>query len=222
MPQETTVSQSTPRLPGIDAAATPLIGLGLGLTGIVLGLRPRFAAYPLAFTALAALLFRDPRRRTPNEPASIFAPADGTVTAVDELYEHRFLHTDAVRLVINVAPLNVPVQRSPDAGIVRYVERVEGEAQTLWEMRDMERNQRLYVGIETAWGPLLLALYAGLLTPQLTCFVEEGDTIIAGGRLATGRFGTRVDLILPADVVGELPGVGVALRAGVSRVGMVG
>lgn len=182
----------------------------------------RFAAYPLALTALAALIFRDPQRRTPNEHASLFAPADGTLAAIDELYEHRFLHTDAVRLVINVAPFDVPVQRSPDAGTVRYVELVEGEARPVWEMRDMERNQRLYIGIETDWGPLLMVMYAGPLTPQLTCYVEEGETIAAGGRLATGRFGTRVDLILPADVVGALPGVGKVLRAGVSRMGLVG
>lgn len=119
MPEETVVTPQTPRLPGLDAAATPLIGLGLGLTGIALGLKPRLAAYPLALTAVAALLFRDPNRRTPADEAAVFAPADGIVVAVEEFYEHRFLHTDAIRVAINVGPFDVPVQRSPTSGVVR-------------------------------------------------------------------------------------------------------
>ena len=68
MPQTVTPPQKA-GLPGLDAAATPLIGIGLGLTGIVLGVRPRLAAYPLVLTVLAALLYRDPKRRTPREAA---------------------------------------------------------------------------------------------------------------------------------------------------------
>src|SRR3712207_7145072 len=53
---------------------------------------------------------------TPDAAETVFAPADGVVIGVEELYEHRFLHTDAVRLAIAVSPLDVPVHRSPVAG----------------------------------------------------------------------------------------------------------
>ena len=52
-----------------------MVGVGLGLTGLLLGLRPRLAAWPLALTAVAALLYRDPDRVTPDTPGAIFAPA---------------------------------------------------------------------------------------------------------------------------------------------------
>ncbi|MBC8159608.1 MAG: phosphatidylserine decarboxylase [Roseiflexaceae bacterium] len=219
MPQETAVPPSIPRFPGIDAAATPLIGLGLGLTGLLWGVKPRLAAYPLVITALAALIFRDPPRRTPLEHLSLFSPADGTVVAVEELYEHRYLHTDAVRLTITTRPFDVPVQRSPVAGTVRYLASVEGEVRPLWQAGDVERNSHLYLGIEADWGPLLLTLYSGSLSPRIVCHVAEGDTVAAGSRLATLRFGARVDLIIPADVVAVLPNVGTMLRAGTSRIG---
>lgn len=219
MPEETVTAPQTPRLPGLDAAATPLIGIGLGLTGIALGFRPRLAAVPLALTAVAAILFRDPKRRTPNDKHAVFAPADGTVAAIEELYEHRFLHTDAVRIVINVAPLDVPVQRSPTSGTVRYLERVAGEQRALWETSDPERAERLYIGISAPWGPVLLALYAGQLTPGIECGLEEGVRLAPGTRLAALRFGARVDLLLPADVVESLPAVGDTLRAGTTQVG---
>ncbi len=54
-----------------------MIGLGLGPTGLMLGLRPRLAPVSLALTAAAALLYRDPDRTTPTETASLFASPMG-------------------------------------------------------------------------------------------------------------------------------------------------
>ncbi|KAB8140467.1 phosphatidylserine decarboxylase [Chloroflexia bacterium SDU3-3] len=222
MAEETAVTPPKTSLPGIDAAATPLIGLGLGLTGIALGLRPKLAAYPLALTALAAILFRDPRRRTPVEDAALFAPADGLVVAIDELYEHRFLHTDALRLRIRIAPLDVPVVRSPAAGTLRYVEHTPGEPHALWERSEPAQAEQLQLGIEAEWGPLLLMLQAGPLTPEIAHQLELGARLGAGARLATMRFGANVDLLLPADVIHDLPILGARLRAGVTRMGAFG
>jgi phosphatidylserine decarboxylase len=219
MPQQTTGPASKARLPGLDAAATPVIGIGLGLTGLALSLRPRLAAWPLALIAAAALLYRDPERHTPDEPWAIFAPADGQVSHIDELYEHRFLHTDAVRLTIDVAPLDVPVQRAPVGGTVALLERAASEVRPLWEARVSQPQERLFIGIEAEWGPVLLTLSAGPLARRIACRVSRGDRVEAGDRLSTVRLGSRVELLLPADVVRELPAAGARLRAGVTRVG---
>ncbi len=219
MTEQTSSSTRKARLPGLDAEATPVIGVGLGLTGLVLGLRPRLAGWPLALTAVAALLYRDPKRVTPADPYAIFAPADGVVIGVDEMYEHRFLHTDAVRIAIAASPFDVPVQRSPAAGMVAYTEHVEGEYHSIGDMAAGDTNERQYIGIKTAWGPLLLALVAGPLARRLDCRVEVGDQLAAGQRLSTIRFGARVDLLLPYDELGDFPAVGEHLRAGVSRIG---
>lgn len=219
MPEQSTSTPSQTRLPGLDAEATPVIGVGLGLTGLVLGVRPRLAAWPLAITAVAALLYRDPKRITPAEPATVFAPADGTVIGVDELYEHRFLHTDAVRVAIAVAPFDVPVQRSPAAGTIAYLERIPGEYRPVWERQASEHNERQYIGIKTAWGPVLMTLIAGPLARRISCQANLGEPVAAGARLSKVRFGARVDLLLPCDEVRGLPAVGDRLRAGVSRIG---
>lgn len=221
MPEQTV---STPRktwLPGLDPEATPMIGLGLGLTGIVLGLRPRLALWPLVITAGAALLYRDPPRVTPEESESIFAPADGCVIGIEELYEHRFLHTDAVRLSIIVSPVDVSVQRSPVSGRIAYLEHVPGEYRPMWDVRADDTHERQYIGIKADWGPLLLALVAGPFARKVSCRVQAGDHVEAGTRLSTVRFGARVEILLPRDVVEGLPSIGERLRAGVSRIGHI-
>jgi phosphatidylserine decarboxylase len=222
MPQQTaSTTRTKARLPGLDSRATPVIGVGLGLTGLLLGLRPRLAAWPLALTAAAALLYRDPNRATPDEPEALFAPADGLVLGLEELYEHRFLHTDALRLSIAASPFDVPVHRSPAAGTVAYLEHVAGEYRPLLDPRAAEQNERQYVGIQTEWGPLLLALIGGPLARRVGCRIGKGARVDAGTRLGTVRFGARVDLLVPRDVVVDLPAVGSRLHAGVTRVGRV-
>jgi phosphatidylserine decarboxylase len=222
MPQQTaSTNRSKTWLPGFDAEATPMIGVGLGLTGLLLGLRPRLAPWPLALTAAAALLYRDPKRQTPDQPEILFAPADGTVIGSEELYEHRFLHTDAVRLSITASPLDVPVHRSPAPGIVAYLEHIAGGYRPVWDPRAAEQNERQYIGIKTEWGPLLLTLIGGPLARRIACRVAAGDRVEAGTRLGTARFGARVDLLVPRDMVDALPAVGSHLRAGVTPIGRV-
>lgn len=221
MPEQTA---STPRkswLPGLDAEVTPVLGLGLGVAGILLRLRPRLAIWPLAVTVAAALLYRDPERSTPDEAETIFAPADGIVLGVEELYEHRFLHTDATRLSIAVSPIDVPVQRSPASGVVAYLEHIPGEYRPIWDVQAAEQNERQYIGIKTEWGPLLMVLIAGPLARRITCRVGLGEQLDVGARLSTVRFGVRVDLLLPRDAAEGLPSVGDRVRAGTTRVGQI-
>jgi phosphatidylserine decarboxylase len=220
-PEQPTTKDRVSRIPGFDAEATPLLGIGLGLTGLVLGLRPRLAPLPLALTALAAALYRDPERTTPSDPSRLFAAADGTVLLIDEVYEHRFMHTDCVRIVTAVAPLDVPVCRSPANGTVRYVARAAGEYRPASDPEAAERNERVYVGIDTAWGPLLIIQIAGPLGRRIVCKAQPGDTVEAGARLGTVRFGSRTDLLIQRDAARLLIGPGQHLVAGMTRIGEV-
>ncbi|HEU5088944.1 MAG TPA: phosphatidylserine decarboxylase [Roseiflexaceae bacterium] len=220
MPEHTTRPDSRLHIPGLDPDATPLIGLGLSVAGLVLGIRPRLAPWPLALTAAAALLYRDPERATPNQRDALFAPADGVVREVDEIYEHRFLHTEALRISIAVSPIDVPVQRSPAAGQVSYMDYLEADQASGWETSDkIERGPCLLIGITTPWAPLLLAVRASALHRQIIGRVEVGQHVVAGQRLSVARFGARVSLLVPRDLLPDPPQVGDTLRAGVTRIG---
>lgn len=219
MPEQTTDTRRP--LPGFDAEAVPLLGVGLGLTGLALGLKPRLAAFPLAFTALTALLYRDPRRTTPDIPDTIFAAADGKVLLVDEVYEHRYLHTDAIRIATILSPLDVPVNRSPAAGVVQYFAHVPGEFRSIRQPDAAEHNTRTYIGIATQWGPVLVVQIAGPLARRIVSHVQAGDQVEAGERLGTARFGSRTDLIVQRDTIHPLINAGQRLTAGVSRIAQV-
>lgn len=222
MPElEPTTNQRPVALPGFDAEATAVVGIGLGLTGLALGLRPRLAPATLALTALAAALFRNPRRIPPDEPRTIFAIADGRLQGVREVYEHRFVHSDCLRITTIIGPLDVPICRSPVAGRVAYLEHIDGEHRPLRDLQAPERNQRLYIGIETVWGPVLLAIIAAPLGRWLRCETTQGATLTPGTRIASVRFGGQVDLYIQRDVLDPLIAPGERMFAGQSRLGVV-
>jgi len=221
MPQQTVSTSRKPKLPGLDSEATPVLGVGLGLTGLLLGLRPRLAAWPLALTAAAALFYRDPERATPVQLDAVYAPADGSVLGIEELYEHRFLHTDAVRVAIAASPFDVPVHRSPVAGTIEYLEHVPGEYRPILDLRAADYNERQFIGIRTEWGPVLLQIIGGPLARRVTARARMHEWVEAGARLGAVRLGARVDLLLPYQVVDQLPAIGSHVTAGVTKVGRV-
>jgi phosphatidylserine decarboxylase len=209
------------QIAGFDPDVAPLLGFGLGLTGIVLGLRPRFAPIPLALTAMAALFYRDPNRTTPDNPKVLFSVADGTVFGIDEVYEHRFLHTDALRITTMISPLDIPVNRSPVAGEVQYVDQIQGDHHPVWMDEAPLSNTRTYIGIKTAWGTVLVSLVARMLSRQVASRVQVGDTLGLGERIGTVRFGSRADIIVQRDSIEPLVAVGQRLTAGCTPIARV-
>jgi phosphatidylserine decarboxylase len=221
MSEQTTDNIRVRVIPGLDEEALPLLSIGLGLTGLTLGLKPRFAPVPLALTALTALLYRDPERTTPEDTGTMFAAADGMVLHVGECYEHRYLHTDAIRIATVMSPLNVPVCRSPATGTVQYLEHVPGDYRSTRNVDAAEYNTRTYIGIKASWGPFLVLQVASPLARRIVSHVETGDQVQAGERISTARFGARTDLFVQRDTIRPLINEGHRLMAGVSRMAHV-
>ena len=64
-----------------------------------------------------------------------------------------------------------------------------------------DENERQLVGLETASGQRLgLVQIAGLVARRIVCRLEEGQNVRAGERYGLIRFGSRVDVFLPAGV----------------------
>jgi phosphatidylserine decarboxylase len=176
---------------------------------------------PLALTALAAALYRDPQRETPQDAQVIYSPADGVIAHIGEVYEHRFMHTDCLRITFLSSPFDVPICRSPVSGDVRLFEHVAGENLPVQHNEAPERNERLYVGIQSTWGPVLVMQMAGPLGRHIRPQVQLGDQIEAGARIGMVRFGSRTDLIIQRDALALELATGQRVTGGQTRLGQV-
>lgn len=181
-------------------AAVCLIGTLLALF-LVEPKIPKFALVSVSVLLLAftASFFRDPNRTTPPGAHLVMAPADGKVIGVRSAEENEFLKSPATQISIFMSPLNVHVNRNPISGTVRHTRYVKGEYFAAFEEKASEKNEQMIVGIENTHGRVLFKQIAGFIARRIVCTLKPGDEVRAGDRFGMIRFGSRVDVFVPAD-----------------------
>ena len=168
------------------------------------GISPFVGWLLIGLTTWVAAFFRDPVRTTPVDPKLVVAPADGLVTMItrvpappqlrQELGEGEF-----TRVSIFMSVFDVHINRSPIAGRVKRIAYVPGKFVNADLDKASEDNERQYMLVEGADGLKIgFTQIAGLVARRILAFVKEGDQVAAGERIGLIRFGSRVDVFLPA------------------------
>ncbi len=165
--------------------------------------RPTGAAVAAAVAGSAAVFsawfFRDPRRRVPSAEEVVTAPADGKVMSVTAVTDEPFMGGAATRIAIFLSIFDVHVQRAPVQGaVVEYGYRA-GRFLAAWRPEAGAENERASLGIATPGGPVLVRQIAGLAARRIATYPREGDMLAKGDRIGLIRFGSRVDLFVPAE-----------------------
>jgi phosphatidylserine decarboxylase len=155
----------------------------------------------LILTLWCAYFFRDPVRVTPVNENFVISPADGVVCSVGSYAPPPELglgDAPMPRVSIFMSVFDCHVNRTPvDGRIVRiaYKPGLFVNADLDKASEDNERNGFL---IESPRGTFGVVQIAGLIARRIVSFAKEGDTVAAGERIGLIRFGSRVDVYLPA------------------------
>jgi phosphatidylserine decarboxylase len=158
--------------------------------------------YPLLILGILFLLFninffRDPERTPPQRDDVILSPADGEVVILKNVFENRFLESEAVQLSIFMSPLNVHVNRIPIDGKIDYLNYVEGEYLVAFHEKADSRNERSEIGITNRFGKVLFTQVAGFVARRVVYHLSLGDSVTAGERFGMIKFGSRSDVVVP-------------------------
>ena len=159
----------------------------------------------VGLTIWVAAFFRDPIRTTPTDPNLVVAPADGLVTMIKrvtaplELAGEGGLTGVYTRVSIFMSVFDVHINRSPVAGTIRRIGYVPGKFLNADLDKASEDNERQHFLVEREDGVRIgFTQIAGLVARRIMSFVKEGDRVAAGERIGLIRFGSRVDVYLPA------------------------
>jgi phosphatidylserine decarboxylase len=164
-------------------------------------------AWPMAVvTAWVAAFFRDPIRSVPQGEGLVIAPADGLITLIQQVPPPRELTGDAglgeaamTRVSIFMSVFDVHINRSPISGTVRNVVYISGKFLNADLDKASEDNERQHILVEGADGVRIgFTQIAGLIARRIVPFVKPGDVVVRGQRIGLIRFGSRVDVYLPA------------------------
>lgn len=156
-------------------------------------------ALPLWLLVLFVVqFFRDPPRRIPDEPAAVISPADGRIIAVDEVHDP-YLDRTARRISIFMNVFNVHANRIPVSGTVRQRWYHPGRFVNAALDKASSENERNALWIHADEDcEVVVVQVAGLIARRILCYAGEGDRVQRGERFGFIRFGSRVDIFLPA------------------------
>ena len=154
---------------------------------------------PLLLVAVWLLVFfRDPVRHGPRGDQFVIAPADGKIVDVAVVDEPGYLRTRATRISIFMSVFDVHVNRYPAAGTVELVRYNPGKFLHAAADKASLENEQASVGLRAARGPLLVRQIAGLMARRIVTDGNVGDAVVQGARMGMIRFGSRVDVFIPA------------------------
>jgi phosphatidylserine decarboxylase len=157
--------------------------------------------------------FRDPEREIPSQPGLIVSPADGTVVRVSSGAGDL-----PIQVSIFLSVFNVHVNRAPVSGQVASMEHKKGRFQAaFYESASLENEQNV-LDIVGENHRVKLVLIAGLIARRIVSWIKSGDYLRRGQRIGLIRFGSRVDLYLPAGVELQIK-KGDHVRGGASIIG---
>jgi len=189
--------------------------LGLGIVAATLwqltGSRG-LTALPMVLALFFLWFFRDPERAVPTGPGEIVSPGDGVVTEAD------WIETSAgsrFRLSIFLSVFDVHVNRAPVAGTVTAVEHREGRFLNAMKQESAVMNEQTLVVIDAGGYEVSYKQIAGLLARRIVSSVKVGDRVERGQRVGLIKFGSRVDVLMPADAVPRVKN-GARVRGGLT------
>lgn len=178
-----------------------IYGLSLLVVAVLLAWATGNLAWGIAPVLLAAFFlwfFRDPRRTIPSEPGLIVSPGDGLVTETIVLSTPEGPR-QRISIFLNV--FNVHVNRSPIGGVLSRVQYQKGEYLNAMNPASADRNEQNAVTVKGEGFDVTFKQIAGLLARRIVFNFAEGDRVERGQRVGLIKFGSRVDVIVPAEAV---------------------
>ena len=159
-----------------------------------------------------AAFFRDPIRTTPRSESAIVAPADGLVTMIADVPpppemagEEGLGFEPVTRVSIFMSVFDVHINRAPIAGTITRVAYIAGKFLNADLDKASEDNERQHILVERADGVRVgFTQIAGLVARRIVPWVKPGDHVMAGQRVGLIRFGSRVDVYLPAGTTSKV------------------
>ena len=158
----------------------------------------------VGLTVWCYYFFRDPERVTPARPGLVVSPADGIVSLIEPVVPPAELGMPDIpltRVSVFMSVFNCHVNRSPVAGEVTAISDRPGKFFNASLDKASVHNERNSLRIRMEDGrDLAVVQIAGLVARRILCFVRPGDRLGTGERFGLIRFGSRLDVYLPAGV----------------------
>jgi phosphatidylserine decarboxylase len=220
-PMNSVVKSIAAAIPKVNREGYPFVAIAAGLTLVASFIWSPLAWILFGLTIWVVAFFRDPPRVTPVAPGLVIAPADGRVSQIGPAVPPRELDLGDegwIRVSIFMNVFNCHVNRAPVGGRITRIAYKPGKFLNAELDKASEHNERNGLVIMTDDRPgagvtIGVVQIAGLVARRIVSWAKEGETIAPGDRFGMIRFGSRLDVYMPAGTV-PLVAVGQTTIAG--------
>ncbi len=160
----------------------------------------------LIFFFFCVYFFRDPERKPDSvlKEDEIVSPADGKIIFLQRVFDERFLKGEVFKISIFMSLFNVHVNRIPFGGIVEKV--IYNKGRFFSANLDKASSENEFNAVILNAGGVLkeknkkiaFVQIAGLIARRIVCKIKQGDAVKSGERFGLIKFGSRLDIYLPA------------------------
>jgi phosphatidylserine decarboxylase len=171
-----------------------------------------WGAAPLLLAAFFLWFFRDPQRTVPAGSGLIVSPGDGRVTETASIATPE---GQRQRISIFLSVFDVHVNRAPIAGVLTSVRYQKGKYLNAMNPASADRNEQNVVTVRGEGMEVTFKQIAGLLARRIVFKPSVGERVERGQRVGLIKFGSRVDVLIPADAVLQVK-VGQRVKGGAS------
>jgi len=146
------------------------------------------------------LFFRNPSRRIVADTNLAYAPADGKIIDIEEVYEAEFLKCKCIKVSTFMSIYNIHVNRYPVSGKISYTQYHPGKYLVARHPKSSILNEHHSTVIEKPDGAsILIKQIAGTVARRIICYAKVESQAKQGDDIGFIRFGSRVDLFLPLN-----------------------
>ena len=184
----------------IDPAGWPFIGGSLILALAALWfIGASGAAIFLVLACFFLFFFRDPERAITKDTDAVLSPADGRVMVAGTPAGLGCPPGSWQQISIFLSPMDVHVNRMPVGGRVTKVEYHPGRFLPAYRTEAGDLNEYTEVTVDHHGQPIVVRQIVGVLARRIVCRIKEGDVVHAGDRFGVMKFGSRMDIFIPAS-----------------------
>lgn len=184
---------------------TPILTI-LGLLNVILFLvtENSILQYSVLSVSLLVLIFillffRDPQTVKSAGEDEILSVSDGTVVAIEPVMEPEYFRDERIQVSVFMSVYNVHINHVPVSGKIVYQKYHPGKFLPAYAAKSSGHNERNSTVIRRHDGiEILVRQIAGIIARRVICYKKEGDVADIKEQLGFIRFGSRVDLFLPA------------------------
>lgn len=167
-----------------------LISSILGIIGLIL-------------TVWCVSFFRDPERVTPQHDSLVVAPADGKVIFIEKVVPPAELgiSEEMTKISIFMNVFNVHVNRTPCSGKIEKIIYYPGKFfNASLDKASIDNERQSFIMTTKGGHKIAFVQIAGLVARRIVKFIEEDTEVKTGEKVGLIRFGSRVDVYLPAEI----------------------